>query len=84
MKGLMKKAKSMVFAIGYKLLQTRENIHEGKAVLLNNSGEGFIDTVIKIIIAIVIGGILLAGLILLMNDTVFPTLEQKVTDFFNM
>jgi hypothetical protein len=51
--------------------------------LNNNSGEGFVDTAVKILISVVIGGLLLAGLYLLFKDTVLPTLTEKITEMFN-
>ena len=52
-------------------------------ILQSNSGEGFVDTAVKILISVVIGGLLLGGLYLLFEDTVLPTLTQKVTEMFN-
>ena len=46
-------------------------------------GENYVDTGLKILIAVVIGALLLAGLYLLFNGTVMPTLTQKVKDLFN-
>ena len=46
-------------------------------------GEGFVDTAIKILMAVVIGALLLAGLYKLFADTVLPTLTQRVTEMFN-
>ena len=54
-----------------------------RRALMNNSGEGYVDTAVKILIAVVIGALLLAGLYALFNTTVMPTLVQKVTDMFN-
>jgi hypothetical protein len=59
-----------------------------KYIIINNklkekSGEGFIDSAVKILIAVVIGGLLLAGLYLLFDDTILPTLKQRITDMFN-
>ncbi len=51
--------------------------------LQNDSGEGFVDTAVKILISVVIGGLLMGGLYLLFKDTVLPTLTQKVTEMFN-
>jgi len=53
------------------------------AVLADNKGESFIDTAIKILIAVVLGALLLAGLYLLFNSTILPTLTQKVTEMFD-
>ena len=38
---------------------------------------------IKILIAVVLGALLLAGLYLLFNGTILPTLTQKITGLFN-
>ena len=46
-------------------------------------GEGFIDTAIKILMAVVIGALLLAGLYALFGETVLPILKQRVIDMFN-
>ncbi|XAH76370.1 DUF6133 family protein [Kineothrix sp. IPX-CK] len=52
-------------------------------VLAQQSGEGFVDTALKILISVVIGALLLAGLYMLFNDTVIPTLVDKVKQLFN-
>lgn len=49
----------------------------------NQSGEGFVDTAIKILIAVVIGALLLAGLYSLFDDQIMPTLTRKVNEMFN-
>lgn len=54
-----------------------------KNAIVAKKGEGYIDTALKIIIAVVIGGLLLAGLYTLFNVTVMPTLETKISGFFN-
>lgn len=54
-----------------------------KTVIQSKKGEGYIDTAIKIIIAVVIGGLLLAGLYTLFSTTVMPTLEGRITEFFS-
>ena len=53
------------------------------APLSNTRGEGYIDTAIKILIAVVLGALLLAGLYTLFGDTVLPTVTQRVEDMFN-
>ena len=47
------------------------------------SGEGYIDTGVKIIIGVVIGGVILAGLYALFNTTIIPTLTSKIQSMFN-
>ncbi|MNC63437.1 hypothetical protein D3C75_1135580 [compost metagenome] len=54
-----------------------------KQALNNRRGEGFVDSAIKILIAVVIGALLLAGLYLLFNGTILPTLTQRIKEMFN-
>lgn len=54
-----------------------------KTAIQSKKGEGYIDTAIKIIIAVVIGGLILAGLYTLFNTTVIPTLTEKISGFFS-
>ena len=54
-----------------------------KTVLTNNRGEGYVDTGVKILIAVVIGALLLAGLYTLFNTTIMPTVTSKVTELFS-
>ena len=51
--------------------------------LASASGEGYVDTGVKIIIAVVVGGVLLAGLYALFNTTIIPTLTTKISQMFN-
>jgi uncharacterized membrane protein len=55
----------------------------GKAVLVSNRAEGYIDTAVKILIAVVLGALLLAGLYALLEGTVLPTLVQRIKEMFN-
>ena len=54
-----------------------------KTALANNQGEGYVDTGVKILIAVVIGALLLAGLYTLFNTTIMPTVTTKVTELFS-
>ena len=54
-----------------------------KTALANNRGEGYVDTGVKILIAVVIGALLLAGLYTLFNTTIMPTVTTKVTELFS-
>ena len=54
-----------------------------KTALTNTRGEGDVDTGVKILIAVVIGALLLAGLYTLFNTTIMPTVTTKVTELFN-
>ena len=54
-----------------------------KTAIESTSGEGYIDTGVKIIIGVVIGGVILAGLYALFNTTIIPTLTSKIQGMFN-
>jgi hypothetical protein len=54
----------------------------GKTALAAKKGEGYIDTALKIIIGVVIGGVILAALYTLFDSTIMPTLETKIDGFF--
>jgi len=49
----------------------------------NKEAEGYVDSGVKILIAVVIGALLLAGLYALFNTTIMPTVTRKITDLFN-
>ncbi len=53
------------------------------AMLNEKRGENFVDSGIKILIAVVIGALLLGGLYALFGDTIMPTVTDKVEDMFN-
>lgn len=56
---------------------------KAKIALSNNKGEGYIDTAVKILIAVVLGALLLAGLYALFGNVVMPTLTKRIQDMFN-
>lgn len=70
---LMKKANGFV---------TRQAI-KVKMAVSSNKGEGYIDTAVKILIAVVLGALLLAGLYALFGDVVLPTLTNRIKGMFN-
>ena len=49
----------------------------------NIKAEGYVDSGVKILIAVVIGALLLAGLYALFGDVIMPTVTKKVQDLFN-
>lgn len=51
--------------------------------LCNQRAENFVDSAIKILIAIVIGAVLLAGLYYLFDTIILPTLNSRVQDMFD-
>ena len=58
-------------------------IISAKSALSNHTAEGYIDTGVKIIIGVVIGGVILAGLYTLFNTTIIPTLTTKIAGMFS-
>ena len=54
-----------------------------KTVIENKKAEGYIDTGVKIIIGVVIGGLILAGLYTLFNSTIIPELSTKIGEMFS-
>ena len=53
-----------------------------KTAIDNKKAEGYIDTGVKIIIGVVIGGVILAGLYTLFNTSILPTLSTKISGMF--
>ena len=69
-----------------KLIKKTVNSGSNAAIRLaatRRSGEGYIDTAVKILIAVVLGALLLAGLYALFGDVVMPTLNERITNMFN-
>ena len=58
-------------------------IISARTAIESTSGEGYIDTGVKIIIGVVIGGVILAGLYALFNTTIIPSLTTKITQMFS-
>ena len=54
-----------------------------KTAIANSRGEGYVDSGVKILIAVVIGALLLSGLYALFNTTIMPTVTSKITELFN-
>ena len=77
MKNMMNKATEKVNNLavrGYIMgVQAKEKIMD---TLTRRSGEGFVDTALKILISVVVGA-------LLFKDTILPTLTQRIKDLFD-
>ena len=54
-----------------------------RTAVANTRAEGYVDSGVKILIAVVIGALLLAGLYTLFNTTIMPTVTTKVQSLFN-
>ena len=53
------------------------------AVVDNTRAEGFVDTGVKIIIAVVVGAVILGGLYALFNTVILPRLNTEIGEMFN-
>ena len=53
------------------------------AVVAGTAAESYVDTGVKILIAVVIGALLLAGLYALFNTTIMPRVTERVEGLFN-
>ena len=51
--------------------------------VMNRKAEGYVDSGVKILIAVVVGGLLLTLLYALFNDIIMPTVNDKVQNLFS-
>ena len=58
-------------------------IVSAKCAIANKKAEGYVDSGVKILIAVVIGALLLGGLYTLFNSTIMPTVTSKITGLFS-
>ncbi|HBR07493.1 MAG TPA: hypothetical protein DD735_01200 [Clostridiales bacterium] len=89
MKKLIKKIVSNIrtaatrAAIAWQVFRTNPFGYVKRALTAGASGEGYIDTAVKILIAVVLGALLLAGLYALFGDVVMPTLKERIEGMFD-
>ena len=79
-KKFIKKASAIVSKILSKATSVFCNSRE---VIAGVKAEGYVDSGVKILIAVVIGALLLSGLYTLFNSTIMPTVTTKITELFN-
>ena len=53
------------------------------ALLKNKRGSGYVDQAVVILIAVVLGALLLAGLYALFGDVVLPEISRRIQEMFN-
>lgn len=63
--------------------RVNEAIVNVQATIESKKAEGYVDTAVKIIIAVVVGGVILAGLYTLFNGTIIPTVTTKLDGMFD-
>ncbi len=64
-------------------IAARSAVDSFRAQAADETAEGYVDTGVKILIAVVIGALLMTLLYTLFDETVFPTLTQKIQGLFN-
>ena len=74
---MFKKAKSFINS------KVNAVVVNAKATVQCKKAEGYVDTGVKILIAVVIGALLLGGLYTLFNTTIMPTVTSKITELFS-
>ena len=85
---MFKKIRSMATSVankvkGFVSAKETEMMAKAHEVLDGTVAEAYVDTGVKILIAVVIGALLLTLLYALFNDTIMPTVTEKVEGLFN-
>lgn len=73
MKKLMKKLMS----------KAQKTMITTQAALSNCQGEFYVDKGVMVVLAVVLGLLLLAGMYSMYDDTIMPKLTEKITNLFN-
>ena len=73
-------AKTVKTALAVKKAQATAMAH---AVLDGTVAEAYVDTGVKVLIAVVIGALILALLYALFNEIIMPTVTTRVQELFN-
>lgn len=58
-------------------------VEKVKDAMKSKKGEGYVDTGVKVLMAVVIGALVLGGLYLLFDKIILPTMNKKVTEMFD-
>ncbi len=77
---MRKKLESKVIEMRLGLERQATSFYE---IMKDRSGAGAFDRAIDIVVAVVLAGLLLAGLVAILNVTVMPGLTNKITGIFN-
>ena len=73
MKNFMNKIKAKANSLAIRAKTSIENV----------KAEGYVDTGVKIIIAVVVGAVILAGLYALFDGVILPRLNTEIGEMFN-
>jgi len=85
---MFKKIKTMATGVankvkGFVAAKETKMMAKAHAILDGTVAEAYVDTGVKILIAVVIGALLLTLLYALFNTTIMPTVTEKVEGLFN-
>ena len=80
MKNFISTLKNKVTALA---VRVHSNAVCAQTVIANDNGDFYISDGVKVIIAVVLGALLLAGLYTLFGDTVLPTVTERVEEMFD-
>ena len=85
---MFKKIKAMATGVANKIkgfvsAKETEFVSKAHTVLDGTAAEAYVDTGVKILIAVVIGALLLGGLYALFNTTIMPTVTEKIEGLFD-
>ena len=85
---MFKKIKAMATGVanrvkGFVSAKETEITAKAHAVLDGTVAEAYVDTGVKVLIAVVLGALLLTLLYALFNDTIMPSVQTKVEELFN-
>ena len=63
--------------------KVKSAVCSAKLAVMSRKAEGYVDSGVKILIAVVIGALLLTLLYTLFNTTIMPTVTSKIAGLFN-
>ena len=63
--------------------KVKSAVSTAKVAVMSHKAEGYVDSGVKILIAVVIGALLLSLLYTLFNSTIMPTVTSKIAALFN-
>lgn len=69
----------------FKRISTKFNsaLASAKCAVTDRKAEGYVDTGVKILIAVVVGALVLSLIYSLFNTSVMPTVSDKILNLFN-
>lgn len=63
--------------------KAHDMVNRSKTALADRTGQGTLDVAVTVLISIVLGALILAGLYLIVNKTVLPTITKRIQEMFD-